>query len=294
MKIAVVGASSFIGRYLFSSLEVSFGKNNIIGTYFQHNFSQDAYQLDIQNPKAIQTFIASTLPDAIFWVAGNKNLKITETNLEDSRAINTYPLRDLVKTINSMPKYNPRIIFFSTDYVFDGQRGLYTPTDAPHPTTNYGISNYEAELELSKSYDNYLIFRTSAVMGKGGTFYDFLIDALTKEKHLELFDNIFFSPTPIYALVESIPILLAHTTPACLHLSANFEISRYDFGLNIQKALNYNKKNGLEMGGGDTSKTKLIPTQAKEYFLPNLSLVCSDCFFEIIAKYQEDYSAWIK
>lgn len=291
MKILVVGASSFIGRYLTSTLKKDISKN-VIGTYFQHKTIDATYQLDIQNSHKLKTLIYDFLPDVIFWIAGNKNLKITEISLDSSREINTYPIKTLLECIDKISNYNPRIIFFSTDYVFDGKRGLYTQDDIPSPTTNYGISNYEAELELLTKYDKYLIFRTSAVMGEGGTFFDFLLHALCNQSSLELFDNILFSPTPIHALTESIQVLLEYPTPATLHLSADMAISRYDFGVRIQEALNQQFK--INKRGKVISTTEIAPSKAKGYFLPNLSLKCSEVFLENIKKYQEDFSLWLK
>lgn len=292
MKIAIIGASSFIGGYVVSSLKEQYPQNQIIGTYFQHRTQNTTHKLDIRDKQAIEDFVFNFLPNTIFWIAGNKNLKTTEISLDSSREINTYPIKTLIDCIDKIPNYNPKIIFFSTDYVFDGKRGLYTQDDIPSPTTNYGISNYEAEQELLAKYSNYLIFRTSAVMGEGGTFFDFLLHALYNQSTLELFDSILFSPTPIYALMEAIQILLEHPTPATLHLSANMAISRYDFGVRIQEALNQQFK--INEGGGVISTTEISPSKAKGYFLPNLSLKCSGVFLEMIRKYQEDFLLWLK
>lgn len=277
MKIAIVGASSFIGYRLFSTLQET--GNLVIGTYHTNKKSPLLLKLDICSEIQIRNFIYAHKPNIIIWVAGNKNLKITEQNLLESRKINTYPLQSLISSIKLLNAYNPKIIFFSTDYVFDGNRGQYRDIDTPNPTTNYGISNYEAENILELNYNNYTILRTSAVMGKGGTFFDFLIHSLQTCEQIEVYKDIVFSPTPLQMLLDAIPHII-NSPSKVLHLAGQ-PISRYDFAVKIKTFL---KENIFSI------KASILPTsfqkqQTDGYLRPNLSLSLSEELTPFTQKY---------
>lgn len=266
MKIAIIGASSFIGFRLFSHLKQYY---EVKGTYFQHKKAQEMIYLDISQKNNVQTFIEQYKPDTILWVAGDKNLALTEKDLSYARAINTSPIIYLLESIKRLKSYYPKIIFFSTDYVFDGIKGNYRHNDIPNPQTNYGKSNEEAERLLQNQYPHSLIIRTSAVMGKGGTFFDFLLSSICSKDTLELYDDTIFTPTPISLLIEHTSALLHTSYCGILHICGSSAYTRYGFGIMIREIL---AKKEIKLA-------TLVPVHSTQnnqrLFFANLSLICS-------------------
>lgn len=234
MKILIVGASSFIGFRLFTFLKEN-SKYEIFGTYFKNKVDSSFLKLDIQSKEDIKKTIDFIKPNIIIWIASNKNLKFCQEDLEEAKKINTNPIYDVVDIL-SQSSVKPYFMYLSTDCVFDGNSGNYGVMDIPNPQTHYGVSKYLAEKIVQEKYNNFVIIRTSAVMGKGGTFFDWIISELKKETTIELFENSFFTPTPITLLVESILNLIYKNKNGIFHICGTNKFSRYEFG-NYLKSL---------------------------------------------------------
>ena len=176
-------------------------------------------------------------------LAGSKDIKKCEIDPLFSYQINTKPVENISQIII---KHNldTKLLFFSTDYVFNGKCGRYKSTSDTGPCTNYGKSNLLAEKLLTTSNINYKIIRTGAVMGQGSLFFDWLTTSLKNNRSVSLFDNSFYSPTPVFLLNEIIHniILNYNTIPQkIIHLVGEQRLSRYEFGIIIQKLMNKHK-----------------------------------------------------
>ncbi len=244
MRILIVGASSFIGYRLYKYLE-QINIYEIFGTFFKNKKDEKLIYFDITNGSQIEKTINYIKPDVVIWVAGSKNLKECESSLVFAKNINTTPVENFLKALKKI-KLDAHFIFLSTDYVFNGKSGNYLDSDIPEPKTNYGLSNYLAEQIIISSKIRFSIIRTSAVMGKGSTFFDWLINELKKQNTLELFHNIIFTPTPVEILCYNIfNIIDNHIVNKIMHICGNKKMSRFDFGILIKNIIN--------------SPTKLIP-----------------------------------
>ncbi|MDX3959082.1 sugar nucleotide-binding protein [Aliarcobacter skirrowii] len=254
MKILIIGASSFIGFRLFK-----FFKENIlyevVGTYFQNKKDDSFLKCDITNKEDIKNILEVVQPDVILWVAGSKNLKECEASFDFAKMINTNPVQDCVDYLEKIEK-KPHLIFFSTDYIFDGEKGNFSDLDTPNPKTNYGLSNYLSEKIIEASSIGYSIIRTSAVMGKGGTFFDWLLLSLKTEENLDMFSDIYFSPTPVKFLMENIANIVDRCLYGTFNICGSERLSRFTFA-SIVKTLNSEFKANLVASEG-TNKTQIF------------------------------------
>lgn len=237
MVIAIIGASGFIGNRIFQSL-CSKNTFNIIGTYFKHKELPEFIYLDVTSKDLIEQFLIEFNPSLIFWIAGSKNLNECEDNWEYAFQINAKPVKDFYE-IKRKLNIESKLVFFSTDYVFDGLRGNYKDTDLADPKTNYGISNKLAEDTILQNSSSDLIIRTSAVMGKGGQFFDWLTKCLFNNEKVKMFKDIYFSPTPIQLLSEATEYFINDRVSGIVHICGDLRLSRYEFA---EKLLHINKK----------------------------------------------------
>lgn len=234
-KLAIIGASGFIGHHMSS--------------FFSSTDSFDlltpaADKLDITNKKNWEDFLVNEKPDFLILLAGSKDVKKLEDDLEFAFAINTQPVIDI---INIIEQYNlsTNFIFFSSDYVFDGKKGNYKVNDETFPKTNYGQSKLKAEHALLDSKINFKIVRTSAVMGEGGVFYEWLNSALKTKSEINMFANVYFTPTDIGFLNESILKLINNfntISDRIIHIVGSKKLSRYEFAIELQKKINSKTK----------------------------------------------------
>jgi len=233
MKVIIVGASSFIGFHLFQRLKKIY---NCVGTYFTNKRSKELIHLNILSKDELNIFFSTHKPDIVIWVAGSKDLELCEQDEKYAYSINTQPIIELVNILDKQ-----KFIFISTNYVFDGVAGNYRECDQPAPLNIYGKTNYLAEQTLLESTINYNIIRSSAVIGVGSIFYDWLTASLRNNSRILMFDS-YFTPTPIQLLIDGIDFLINKDKyKHIIHICGELKITRYDFAKTIQQLMNNNK-----------------------------------------------------
>ena len=232
-KVLIVGASGFIGNYIYSNLKE---KSNLIvqGTYCASQ-DKDLIKFDYRLQSDFEK-IYKIEPDYLIWAAGEKDLKLTEYDLSRTLTNNYLPFKSFLS--NFKFSKNTKIIFISSDYVFDGLRGSYKVTDETYPKSNYGTYKSMCEKFLINSFSDYSIIRAGSIIGSGSVFFNWLVNSIKKEVSLELFDN-YFTPTPIVNVFNSInDIINNKLNDNIMHISGDLKINRYELGLFIKEVIN--------------------------------------------------------
>ena len=244
-SILIIGASGFVGQYLYNQL-YNIKSIDLYGTY--HNSELSGLIKFNYKKKESFKIISKIIPDIIIWAAGEKNLKKTELSLSSTLDDNLYPFITLIDS--EYISKRTKIIFISSDYVFDGSKGGYTILDKTNPKSFYGKSKDMSEKYLIDNHKNYNIIRAGGIIGDGSAFLKWLIKSFREDNSIELFDNI-FSPTPIINIFNCIADILNNIIDdKIIHITGNSDISRYEFGLLVSEILNSKisliKKNYLE------------------------------------------------
>ena len=113
---------------------------------------------DITNPYQIHNHIkASGDCDMIVHAAAITDVKATENDPSRAWEVNVLGTLNVLRSCKDLGK---KLVFISTDYVFDGDKGDYTIDDPINPLSKYAKTKAAAEL-LVRTYDNSLIIRTS-------------------------------------------------------------------------------------------------------------------------------------
>lgn len=148
MKILVVGGSGRIGfnisKYLSKNYEV-------FPTFYSHDISNiffNAKKLDATNFNETQNLFNLIKPDIVIHSTALSNVDSCETNHELADLINVKTTKNIIKASST---FKCKIIYFSTSFVFDGKKNVYTETDTTSPTTYYGYTKHLSE-EMIKNY----------------------------------------------------------------------------------------------------------------------------------------------
>ena len=121
-------------------------------------FFADKKKCNILNLKSIETIIKKIEPKIILHCAGlSRPMDIHETDICKSIDLNIIGTANIIK---ASKKYNLKVIYFSTSYVYEGTTGSYKETDPVKPFNNYGLSKLGGECAVSM-YANTLILRIS-------------------------------------------------------------------------------------------------------------------------------------
>jgi dTDP-4-dehydrorhamnose reductase len=114
-----------------------------------------------------------------------------------------------------------RVIYVSTDYVFDGEKTTeYTESDTPNPINAYGRSKLAGERHVA-SHARHLIVRTSWVFGDGHNFVRSIISAASRGEELEIVNDQRGRPTSARDLAAALLHLAASTTTGIVHVSGD-------------------------------------------------------------------------
>ena len=232
-RIVVTGSSGLLGRRLTNLLKNDY---EVVGIDRYASTNQNEFALDIAQKERTVATIVRLHPSVIVHTAAETNVDLCETDHEHARRINVEGTANIVE---SCTKVGARMIFISTDYVFDGAKGNYSETDQPNPISYYGLSKLEAErIVTSKSPDNALIMRTSVLYGwhpSKPNFATWVIKGLREHQTLSVVKDHINSPTLADNLARGIRAAIDRNSGGLLHVAGSDRISRFDFACRIAK-----------------------------------------------------------
>jgi dTDP-4-dehydrorhamnose reductase len=191
MRITIFGATGLLGEALMRA-----------GTGHELSgiSSKDA---DIRDPQRVAAVVERTRPEWIVLAAAYTDVDGCETNPELALDVN---VRGVTNVARAAKQHGSRLLFLSTDYVFDGTKTTPYEIDDPRaPRSVYGRSKAEAEVELIGILPRCCIVRTSWLFGVGGKcFPDTILKLAANRPELEVVDDQRGSPTYAVDLAQVI------------------------------------------------------------------------------------------
>jgi len=197
------------------------------------------FDCDVLNYQHIQQEIVKTLPDIIIHCASVTDVDGAEFELKFlTREVNERG------TFNLRRFFDGRIIYISTDYVFDGKKGPYSEKDIPNPVNHYGLTKYLGEkvLELSP-FNNYesTIVRTTNLYGGNKEDFAFriLANLMLGNKFTvtnKVYGNATYVPHLAKALLE---LCRLPNLPKVINIAGSDILSRYEFAVMIANVFEY-------------------------------------------------------
>jgi dTDP-4-dehydrorhamnose reductase len=224
MKVLVTGADGQLGYDVVKKLK----EINI------EHIGVDKEDFDLTNEKETKDFILDYKPDVIVNCAAYTDVDRAEVERELCYQINvdgTRYVAEIAKEINA------KILYISTDYVFDGQgEEPFEVTDQPNPINYYGETKYQGEQEVQKLLDKYFIVRTSWVFGEHGDNFVKTMLRLGKERdEISVVADQYGSPTYTGDLAELIIEMIKTDKYGIYHATNEGFCSWYEFAKEIFK-----------------------------------------------------------
>jgi dTDP-4-dehydrorhamnose reductase len=168
--------------------------------------------LDVTNLAQVQEFFAKNKIDFVLHAAAYTKVDDAEDNRELAFLINAEGAKNVAIATNE--KAIP-IIYISTDYVFDGEKGApYLTSDKANPINVYGASKLAGEEAVKQINPKHYIARTSWLYGKNGkNFVDTMIALSKTQKSLKVVNDQFGCPTWTVDLAEGAKNLITKNLP---------------------------------------------------------------------------------
>lgn len=226
MKVLITGARGQLGRHLESVI-------NNMGNY--EVISLGHAELDITDPAQVHQQIVSSVPDVVIHTAANTNVDGCELDPENAYRVNALGSRNIAA---AAAKTGAKMVYISTDYVFDGKsRRPYTEFDPANPINVYGRSKLAGELYVSNLLNKYFIVRTSWLYGKYGTnFVKTMLRMAGEKTELTVVDDQVGTPTYAEDLAKFIIDLLPTELYGIYHASNTGCCSWFQFARAIFEA----------------------------------------------------------
>lgn len=235
-RILVIGASGQVGKRLYSVLSRDY---EVFGTYCKNKIGNLIY-LDITNKKGVETLFEKIRPDIAILTSSLTNVNRCESEKALARIINVNGTRNITETCQ---KYNVKLVFFSTDYIFDGKNGPYSELDPPKAINYYGKTKILGE-EIVRSLKNYMIIRTTGVFSydRGINFAISVIDSLNKNKEIKVANDQYANPILADNLVDCVKELILEDRDGIWNIAGDTYLSRYEFALEIADTFSLDKR----------------------------------------------------
>ena len=222
MKVLVTGAKGQLGTDLMNEL----AKRGIEG------IGVDVQEMDITDAEACRRVIKNSGADAVIHCAAYTAVDAAEDNVDLCRRINGEGTRNVAQACKEA---DVKLMYISTDYVFDGQGTRpWEPDDERHPLNVYGQTKYEGELAVEELSDKYFIVRIAWVFGVAGKNFIKTMLRLGKERGaVSVVDDQIGSPTYTYDLARLLVDMIESEKYGRYHATNEGLCSWYEFAKEI-------------------------------------------------------------
>lgn len=247
MRIAIFGATGLLGKALMRE----WNDDEVAGFA-----STDG---DIRDEKQVLTLVQRAHPDWIVLAAAYTDVDGCENNRDLAFGVNCC---GAVNVARAAKQHGARLLFLSTDYVFDGTGTTPYATDDPRsPHSVYGQSKAEAEVQLGAILPDCCIVRTSWLFGPGGKcFPDTILKLAETRPELEVVGDQRGSPTYSIDLARAVIQLCRQGASGIVHVTNRGECSWYEFAREIIAGA------GLKIVVRETTSDKFVrPAERPKY-----------------------------
>lgn len=227
MKALVLGSSGLLGKALMRG----WTGDEVVGL--------SSRDVDIRDADRVKNIVERVRPDRIVLAAAYTNVDDCESHPDLAFAVN----RDgAVNVAEAAKSTGARLLFLSSDYVFDGKKTSPCEVDdARNPQSVYGRSKAEAETRLLDVLPECCIVRTSWLFGAGGKcFPDTILKLAESRPSLNVVDDQRGCPTYTVDLAKVIIQLCRSSAPGIVHVTNTGDCSWYEFAREIVKGSGLN------------------------------------------------------
>ena len=220
MRVTIFGATGLLGKALMREWQ----SDEVAGL--------GSKDVDIRSQDQVTETIRLHRPEWVVLAAAYTDVDGCETHSQLAFDVNSHGAANVAKACT---KENVRLLFLSTDYVFDGTKRTPYETDDPiSPQTVYGKSKAAAEAEIHAAQPEFCILRTSWVFGTGGKcFPDTILRLAATRRELDVVSDQRGCPTYTIDLARSIMQLCRKDARGIVHATNRSDCTWFDFAREI-------------------------------------------------------------
>ncbi len=233
-KLLITGASGLLGRSLVKHCASRF---NVTGTYLNREFKPDncrLYKLDLTDNAELENLLDQIRPAVVIHTGGISSIEYCEKHQQEAEEVN---YRATAQLAAFCTQRGIRLVYLSTDMVFDGEKGDYSETDNPSPINHYGQTKFLAEKAIGEICENYAIARINLVYGHGEavkkTITDRILIAKWSGKPYPVYMNQVRSPISLDVASRALRELAEGEYQGVVHLGGKEASDRWNFAVKL-------------------------------------------------------------
>lgn len=232
MKIFITGGSGLLGSKI-AEIAVDKGYEVYSGYHSHKPEFGEAVKFDLANPESISGIIHEVKPDVIIHSAALTDVDRCEKERDMAYRINAEGTGIVAGVAGELGSF---LVYVSTDYVFDGERGMYREEDETNPVNHYGYTKLAGEQHCQ----DFCIARTCVIYGARPAsgkvnFVLWLIDRLEKGEGVRIVTDQLITPTLNTNLAKMILECAERRLKGIFHLAGATRVSRFEFAKEIAK-----------------------------------------------------------
>jgi len=221
-KILVLGGSSYVGRHLIKKIrkeDVIYTYNNSAitgGVKFDSTIMNIEDCVDLGDVRCAVILLGDTDPESC------------TSNIVKSEELN---VNSIERIINVLAKKNIKVVFASSEFVYDGNSENYKESDDASPILLYGRQKLKIEHYIEEHIKNYVILRFAKIYGTDlgdGTLFSSWMKIIDKGADIVCADDQYFSPVHIYNVIETIIFSINQEIQGTFNLAGPVRKSRKD------------------------------------------------------------------
>ena len=238
-RILLTGASGLLG--LNFALQ-EYQNHEIIGLVNQRRLSNAPFKsipTDLSQPGAVTRIVEEVQPDVIVHCAAIANIDQCESMPEFAHRVNAEVPGEFAK---ESKKRSIKLVYISTDAVYDGAKGDYSETDAPNPLSVYAKTKLAGEAQVLAEDPNAVIARVNffgwSLLGKR-SLSEFFFNNLAAGNQMKGFTDVFFCPLQVNDLVDVLLEMVSKDLSGVYNTVSAESLTKYDFGVSIAKKFGF-------------------------------------------------------
>ena len=228
MRVLVTGVKGQLGYDVMNEL-VGRGHEGI---------GVDIQEMDITDAASVEKVITEAAPDAVIHCAAYTAVDAAEDNVDLCRRVNAGGTENIARVCKAL---NCKMMYISTDYVFNGQGTRpWEPDDKREPLNVYGQTKYEGELAV-ETLEKFFLVRIAWVFGVNGkNFIKTMLNLGKTRDHLTVVADQIGSPTYTYDLARLLVDMIETDKYGRYHATNEGLCSWYEFACEIFKQAGMN------------------------------------------------------
>ena len=197
--------------------------------------------LDIQSKRQVFTMFQEIRPKVVIHTAALVNIDYCEQHVDEAWATNVDGTENIALASREI---GVKLIYISTDSVFDGEKGMYKEDDLVNPLNTYAATKLVGENIVLRMLPDAIIART-VFYGwsplNGHSLVEWVVANLEKEKAIKMFTDVIFSPIYVGNLAEVLIKMYHQGLYGIYHVAGSQSCSKYYFGNEVAKAFGFDE-----------------------------------------------------